>query len=311
MRVVLQKGKQKELIELAKKGRSWKQLSEKLSVSESYLRKELRYEKCYLDEKIYRRLCKIVGKKFDRYIIKKLPDNWGRTKGGKASGGHNIKKIRYPKKSEELAEFVGIILGDGNIFSYRKRKNNRTISVYEIRICGHSKDDKNYLIDFVVPLCQQLFNIEPSIHFHENKNEVYIKLTGKEIVEFLSNIGLRPGNKIKNQLSIPKWIWSNKNFLKACLRGLFDTDGSIYELKPHWPGILQISFKNRNTRLLNDVRRALLICGFKVSSVTGDRIYITKQREVDRFFREIGLNNPKHTIKYQKVRKPRGVAARA
>ena len=36
------------------------------------------------------------------------------------------------------------------------------------------------------------------------------------------------GNKIKQQIDIPQWIYSRISFQKACMRGLMDTDGCIF-----------------------------------------------------------------------------------
>lgn len=36
------------------------------------------------------------------------------------------------------------------------------------------------------------------------------------------------GSKIKQKISVPSWILSNKHFSRLCLCGLFETDGSIY-----------------------------------------------------------------------------------
>jgi hypothetical protein len=73
----------------------------------------------------------------------------------------------------------------------------------------------------------------------------------------LNGVGLPCGNKIRNRASIPSWIFENEKYLKACIRVLIDTDGSIYALKPNYPNLLQICFKNKNSRLLVDFGIAL------------------------------------------------------
>ena len=83
-----------------------------------------------------------------------------------------------------------------------------------------------------------------------------LKFGGLQI--YWDELGLKPGNKIKSQTTIPKWIWKSDELLKACVRGLIDTDGSVYELLPHWPGLFQITFENRNITLLRDLRKAFL-----------------------------------------------------
>ena len=45
----------------------------------------------------------------------------------------NTKRISIPKKDEKLAEFIGIVLGDGNLNAYKKGKKVRT---YMVRIAG-------------------------------------------------------------------------------------------------------------------------------------------------------------------------------
>lgn len=69
------------------------------------------------------------------------PKNWRQIKGGLNSTG-TTKTIRISKKDEKLAEFIGIVLGDGNIHSFKKGKK---VGVYSIRIAGDSRHDRNYL----------------------------------------------------------------------------------------------------------------------------------------------------------------------
>jgi len=90
--------------------------------------------------------------------------------------------------------------------------------------------------------------------------------------------------------------------LKACLRGLYDTDGSVYELLPHWPGLFQIKLDNRNLVLLEDSRKALLKLGYSVSKIANlhlnkPRTYITRKVDVVKYYKEIGFSNPKHRNK--------------
>lgn len=70
---------------------------------------------------------------------------------------------------------------------------------------------------------------------------------------FLSSIGLISGDKIKNKVTIPTWIRADNNLLIPCIRGLFDTDGTVFRASKtsnRWV----IGFKNNNRILLEDVR---------------------------------------------------------
>ncbi|MEK6899853.1 MAG: LAGLIDADG family homing endonuclease, partial [Nanoarchaeota archaeon] len=232
--------------------------------------------------------------------------NWGQIKGGRNSTG-TTKKITIPQKDERLAELIGIILGDGSLFKF---KGNKSTS-YMLRIVGDSVKDREYLFGYVKPLVDSLFGIEAKSSKHRKWNELFITVNSKMVVEFLISMGMQTGDKIDNQVTIPDWIINSQQYLKACIRGLVDTDGSVYELKPHWPGLWQICFTNRNDSLINDFRNALIKIGINCSNIyrykeekKAPKVYITKSSEVTKFYKEIGFSNPKHRNKLQ----PRGVA---
>ena len=220
--------------------------------------------------------------------------NWGQVKGGKLSSG-TTKAIKIPAKDEKLAELVGIILGDGNI---------QHTGPYQLRIVGDSIKDKDYMLNYVKPLLDSLFEVNSGVYKHYKFNAIYIYISSKKIIEFLISIGLKGGNKIESKVSIPSWILENNSYTKACIRGLVDTDGSIYELKPHWPGLWQICFTNKNEALLSDFRDGLIKVGIFPSEIyrykNGKRtpkIYITKRSELNKFYEEIGFSNSKHSNK--------------
>ena len=78
MTVVLKKGKQRELIFLAKGKNNWSQLGKLLNCSPNYLNNDLKYELRYLSNNLYERLCKISNKNFDellKYKITSVPLN--------------------------------------------------------------------------------------------------------------------------------------------------------------------------------------------------------------------------------------------
>ena len=219
----------------------------------------------------------------------------------------SLKNIKIPKKDEKLAEFIGILLGDGNIHCYKKGKK---IGTYMVRIAGDSIKDFEYLTKHVSNLCEDLFGVKTKLYKQKGSSELMVIMHSRLIVDFLRKMGLRPGNKIDNQSTIPRWVWKNNKYLKACIRGLIDTDGSVYELKPQWPGLYQINFENRNITLLKDLREAFLKLDFKISNICGKRtkegtkIYLTRKDQIEKFYKEIGFSNPKHIVKLEKIRAP-------
>ncbi|MBS3091359.1 hypothetical protein J4217_02835 [Candidatus Pacearchaeota archaeon] len=176
----------------------------------------------------------------------------------------------------KLAEFFGIMLGDGNLTKIKKYK----IANYQIRVVGDSRYDKEYLINYVQPLIKQLFGgVKVNIKKQNFKNGLNVTAYGLRLVEFLESKGFKPGDKIRNQTTIPSWVKTNPKFLRACLCGLYDTDGSVYKLTNQ--NSFQFSFRNYNFTLINDVRNSLLSMNINCSKISkGNEITITKKSEL-------------------------------
>lgn len=289
MRIVLKENKQKELIDKEKqKYGSFPKLAKQLKIRTGKIYAYY-YDNLSLPEELFNRLS--LKEEYEKYILFKKEDNWGQSKGGKASPG-NTKDIKIPPYCKEFAEFYGIMLGDGNLNVKKAHK----IGTYQIRIVGDSRKDKDYLINYVKPLIERLFSIKVKISKQKNANALYLTSTGRKLAEFLEIKGFKPGDKIRNQLDIPGWIKQNPSFLRRCLRGLYDTDGSAYKLTNQ--NSYQINFKNYNRRLLEDVRQSLINLKIYPSQITkGKEIVITKKAELRKFLNEVGFSNNKHLDK--------------
>jgi len=274
MRVLLEKGMQRKLLEDLKSENffTWKEFADFCNVSIDCLY-SWKNEKSLMPYNFFMNLN-------SKYYPFEIKDEFWASK----------KNVNLPIYDEKLAEFVGILLGDGNIFSGG------------IRVCGDSRYDREYLVNYVAPLIEDLFHVKPSFYLSKVENCLYLIVSRVDLICFFKQMGLKPGKKIINKSTIPNWIFENEFFLKSCLRGIYDTDGSVYELLPHWPGIFQINLDNKNLILLEDSRRALFKLGFHVSKICNlhldkPRTYITRKEDVKRFYFEIGFNNPKHKYK--------------
>ncbi len=207
-----------------------------------------------------------------------------------------IKEISIPKKDNKLAEFIGIMLGDGNIYVSVKD------GIYQIKVTTNSVTDREYLLNFVKPLFEGLFKVKGNITFEKKRKGINLRVASMKIVLFLNSLGLPSGDKIYNQVTIPKWIKINRGLLIACLRGLFDTDGTVFHPNKNSENWV-IGFKNYNLGLLKEVRESLILFGFHPTNITGKAIFITRKEEARLFTQKIGFNNPKH---YSKVYSNRG-----
>ncbi|MBI2638323.1 LAGLIDADG family homing endonuclease [Candidatus Peregrinibacteria bacterium] len=225
----------------------------------------------------------------------------GRAKGGKItyqnffrhpilakkSGFITEKYIKIPVHSRNLAELIGIILGDG------------TISHYQTSISLNRYTDAQYG-KYVVSLIKRILCISPSIY--ERDSVLYIVISSVKFIRFLLRQGFAIGSKIRQQIDIPQWIKESDFLTKACLRGLFDTDGCfytdrhVYKSKKYLNGA--INFTNRSLPILNFFKNTLEAFTFHPTQKTKFSVFLRREDEIKRFFHIIGSSNSKHLEKF-------------
>lgn len=226
----------------------------------------------------------------------------GRRKGGKTTvalfqsnptlaGDFKIRKaIHYPDRSKELAEFIGIMLGDGGLST----KHQLTITYNRIT-------DSKYA-EFVCGLIKKLFSVDYHIRYRKDNNGADIIISSSNLVDCLLKQGLVSGNKVKKQVKVPEWIRMDFEYQIACLRGLLDTDGGLYLHQYYSNGkryeYLKLCFTNRSKPLLYFVFNTLKSLKYKVF-LNGDHVSIFSAEEVKRYFHEIGSHNFKHKNKFE------------
>lgn len=205
----------------------------------------------------------------------------------RALGCNVSKTFLILKKSKFLAELFGIILGDGSI------------SDTQVKITFNRFTDKKYSF-FVANLIKLMFGEYPSRY--NRKSVIDLCLSGVELVKSLEKMGLKRGNKVVNQVKIPKWIMNNKEYARVCLRGLFDTDGGIYihkhgNQKSRWNN-LGWCFTNYSLPLTSSAREILMSNGIRARG-NEKRIFLYAVPEIRKFMERIGSSNPKNIYKYQ------------
>lgn len=226
----------------------------------------------------------------------------GRSKGGKKTvslfhrnkdlarkAGFIIRKeIKYPLRCVGLAELIGVILGDGGLSGN-----------HQLTVSFNNNTDKEYSI-FLGRMLGKLFSIDYHIHPRKNCNGADIVVNSSNLVDFLFKQGLVAGNKVKNQVDIPHWIYDKVVYEKACVRGLIDTDGSFYCHRYNSNGknysYLKLCFASRSKPLLNSVLRILKKFNFEVY-LHGVQIFVYSRSGIKNYFKEIGTHNPKHSDK--------------
>lgn len=198
------------------------------------------------------------------------------------------KKINIPRYSKRLAEFIGILLGDG------------AIAKRQIVITLNKFDDKDFA-EHVKGLIKNLFFVNPTESKRESVLSIIISRT--KLVQFLTKKWFKVGNKVRQQIDIPKWIKENDLYVKACIRGLLDTDGCFYVDKHKYKDKIYynggLNFSNRSLPILLFFKNNLEKLGFHPTQNTKFSISLRKEEEILNYFKVIGSSNPKHKNKFK------------
>ena len=179
------KEKQKLIVQELKNrlGMSWTEIAKFLGVTRcmTLFYNSGRYR---LPHASFLKLCKKAGvgpKKFELKLIR----------------AHNKPKIvALPKMSEDFAEFLGILYGDGCI-----SRN------WAIPITCDAISDRKYVLEKVKPLFEKLFKASPALSYQ--RNCIKCRLYSKKVHQYLSHFGFPEGLK-KNRMHVPASIKKSK-----------------------------------------------------------------------------------------------------
>ena len=180
-----------------------------------------------------------------------------------------------------MAYLIGIALGDGNL----SNPNGRAV---RLRISCDAKYPM---------LIEEIMNSISSILPNNRVSKIIRKKYGCIDISTYSNywekiLGWKCGNgsKIVQNVSIPKWIHNKPKYIIPCLRGLFQTDGSIYVDR----GYTMVNFTNHTPQLSSEVFRLIEKIGYKPNLQTlkvkkGTKHVIRISKNSQEFIKTIGL----------------------
>ncbi|MFB6192920.1 MAG: LAGLIDADG family homing endonuclease, partial [Candidatus Nanohaloarchaea archaeon] len=195
----------------------------------------------------------------------------------------NQKQLPPIEKSIDLAELFGIILGDGHV-QFRSEKNkDRNTSTYFISITLNEKEKE--LIKHSKDLSQSITSLEPK-EYTKSGRCVRIVLHSKDLVTRFVELGLKAGNKKENQVHVPEWIKEEKKFCRACVRGLIDTDGAIYQDQRGDKSYTRVQFKNYSEPLLEDFKQMCEKLDIKTVKGGPHQIQISRH-DIEKFIKTI------------------------
>lgn len=213
-------------------------------------------------------------------------------KSGGAAGFLVAKKLAPIRKSIKLAEFIGVLFGDGHV------------GRYQTSITLDSKTDRAYA-EYLKSMAEEYFGVAITLSFRKKARALDLTISSVAFSKQMVRFGMVEGDKLRKGLHIPEWVISSRSYTQAFLRGLFDTDGCVYsELKKiNGKGYRYIgmAFASASPVFLGEVARALRELGFSPTyTIRQKSIYLRRQNEVDAYFSRVASHNRKHSVRYQK-----------
>ena len=252
--------------------KSWKEIIKEFKISRTSLDRYKSGEH-FLPRTLFDSFSNCLDKSAEKELInyiKEHQDNFGRVKGGKKAYKINFQKFEEGRKkglislkrlakskynekrfdfssvslSDELCEFAGAFIGDGFFNCYKNK-------VYNIEFAGDSRYDLPYYQNIIIPTISSVIPVRPKIYKVDSKNSMRVIFYSKELFYFLKDFfNFFPGKKAHSVKIPDKILNSQNNFIRATIRGIFDTDGCIFfdrreKYKKPYPRILlQIVSKN-------------------------------------------------------------------
>jgi len=198
------------------------------------------------------------------------------------------------KITPELAELVGVIMGDGYIYS--------NYGTHQVGIVGSPETDREYF-EKIKELIKKIWDKEVRIKI--GGRGLRIIISSKEIAQLLINNFDIPSGKKSDKIFICDRIAKDWDLTKHAIRGLVDTDGSVFVSKK--PGVEKyptIELNTTSKKLAMQLKEILESQGFRVTKIWGRipkgqehclteyKVCLNGQNNLKKWINEIGFSNP-------------------
>ncbi len=240
--------------------------------------------------------------------IEKLDDNWGAVKAGKISAEKNDMKKRMSnvrsyrkiveikiKINEFFCEFYGALLGDGCISKFKDYEGKMR---WIIQLSGNKTLDSEYW-KYLQNGLREEYGMYSYYYEYKNRNVCVLVIKNKNFsLNLNKDFGFPIGVKYKNLRISGKLMELDWIFKRMVVRGLFDTDGSIYAKKNEDYRYPIISISSKSSKFLNQIKNLLRGEGYP-AYVFGSNVAVRGIKVVDRWFDDIGSSNRRNLDKYK------------
>lgn len=211
--------------------------------------------------------------------------------------------------NEALAELYGALIGDGCLSSYIRKDRNQRVNM--TLFTGHLVNDINYYQNIISKIVYNHFKVRGYLYKRLKYTCVRYVITSNDIFKFFKDFKFPVGKK--GNFRIHSSVMDVNKYALACLRGIFDTDGTIYnryskKYKGHSKhyNYAVIQFKLNNYKLMHQIKKILSRNGIKTTKIgmVNKRysvLRITNQKEIEKFIALIKPHNKYHIQRYLNI----------
>jgi|GEM_PF-926389 hypothetical protein len=216
--------------------------------------------------------------------------------------------------NSEEAEFIGWYYGDGCLSSTKK--------YMEFALTGDATEERSFYQNVIIPYIQSAFRnrlkLHPELKIYSSVGVCGFYTFDRAFVKYLvRKYHLKVGKKLS--ASLPKWILcGTPNIKLAFVRGIFDTDGSIFFCRSNVKNVSilrkfhykpKIKLATISGTLMRQIYLILLELGFKPLWGTPSKqrsyenamysITIHRISDIKKWLNEVGFRSEKHCTKLQ------------
>lgn len=193
-----------------------------------------------------------------------------------------------------LTELIGIIMGDGNLSNCQNH--------YRIGFTGDPNNEREYF-EYIQELIRKVWKKDVNIA-HRGRGLRIVVNSKPAFLELTQEYGLPKGDGKSYKIFIPDAIANDWKLAKHTIRGIVDTDGSIFVAdKPGSPNYPSIEISTNSPDLAYQLKGLLEEQGFRVANIWQSysknnagpsfKVALNGYENVRKWVKEIGFSNPR------------------
>lgn len=184
-----------------------------------------------------------------------------------------------------MVELMGATLGDGNVYDRRP---------FYVEYTGDPIKDDYYFRNVLLPIVNDQTGKHPKLFVRDRG--LRFRIFSKAFVEWLKEKGI-PAGEPKGMAKAPEFIASSPRLMRRCVRGVHDTDGSVYfDMRPaYFRPYPRIELHMKNVDLVHQISGFYDDVGITHSYVkTKNSLETSGVDALRQFLRRIGFSNIYH-----------------